>query len=51
VHLTLGQLEVESLQDLTAIDIDVQILDPKHYDFSLSPGSTGGSSNPYSLQQ
>ena len=36
MDLALGQLEVEAFQDLAAIDIDVKVLDLKHYDFSLS---------------
>jgi hypothetical protein len=33
----LRQSEVEAFQDLAAIDIDVEVLDLKHYDSSLIP--------------
>ena len=36
VHLATRQFEVEAFQDLAAIDIDVQILDLKHYDVFLT---------------
>ena len=36
MDLALGQLEVEAFQDLAAIDIDVKVLDLKHYDVSLT---------------
>ena len=35
VHLARGQREVEAFEDLAAIDIDVKVLDLKHYDSSL----------------
>ena len=39
MHLAGGQREVETFQDLAAIDIDVKVLDLKHYDVSLTSGT------------
>ena len=37
MHLAgLGSVEVETFEDLAAIDIDVKVLDLKHYDVSLT---------------
>jgi hypothetical protein len=36
MDLALGEFEVEAFQDLTAIDIDVKILNFEHYDASLT---------------
>ena len=35
MHLAGREREVETFEDLAAIDIDVQVLDLKHYDSSL----------------
>jgi hypothetical protein len=37
MDLALWQFEVEAFEDLAAIDIDVKVLDLKHYAVSLIP--------------